>query len=219
MFILSINSVFGQAICKLSDVDSKIETCLNGANNATDIINANNLVKDILDKLNLTRINFVVKICPSINNCLATIYDNQNYILVDINWLYSIKKEKNDWFLLQVLSHEMGHHLLNHTLKNADNLSQSRLQELEADEFSGYVLGLYGASLFDIKTALGNVPKNDNNNSTHPINQLREKAVINGYNSSMNNSQNYLLNKITCNTDFSLNNYQNIIFEARNSFD
>jgi tetratricopeptide (TPR) repeat protein len=83
------------------------------------------------------------------------------------------------------LAHEIGHHLNGHTLSKALNLAEQRKRELEADEFSGFVMCKIGATLAQSKAAISTVANNDDDsNSDHPSLDKRIAAITKGYNNA-----------------------------------
>ena len=61
---------------------------------------------------------------------------------------------KTDWAAVSVLAHEIGHHLLGHTLKKK---WKPRVMKLMADKFSGFILHQMGAKLEEAKAAMNAV--------------------------------------------------------------
>jgi len=208
----------GQNVCSFSPEYDNTTFCLSGYSNYNDNISANKVVEDILSKINLKNIYFVTKVCKGINNALAIKHNGVKYILLDVDWMESIKHGKNDWFHLFVIGHEMGHHLLKHTEKVTTSLQESRKNELAADEFGGYILGMFGASLEDINSLLINFPNNNNKNSTHPSKNEREIAVKKGYNSSKMNESSVLIQSLTKDIRFDLTSLPYLLSSARSKF-
>jgi hypothetical protein len=208
----------GQNVCSLSPEYVNTVFCLSGYSNYNDNINASIVVEDILAKINLKNTYFVTKVCKGINNAVAIKYNGVKYILLDVNWMESLKYGKNDWFHLFVIGHEMGHHLLKHTEKETTLLQESRKNELAADEFGGYILGMYGASLDDINSLLINFSVDNNKNSTHPSKNEREIAVKKGFNSSKKNETSALIQSLTKGVSFDLTSLPYLLNSARNKF-
>ncbi len=100
----------------------------------------------------ISRILSVVGLEPSfeirsanIPNAAAIISAGKRYILYNPQFIADIDRATgSNWASIAILAHEIGHHLNGHTLLGSG--SQPRL-ELEADEFSGFVLQKMGASL------------------------------------------------------------------------
>ncbi len=83
---------------------------------------------------------------------ISLILDGKRYILLNEKLLNSLQKsDKNYWPTLSVIAHEIGHHLVGHTLYNEISKSNYVYQDWEkewiADFFSGYILSKMGASL------------------------------------------------------------------------
>ncbi len=97
------------------------------------------------------------------------------------NFSKRVKSTTNtDWGAISILAHEVGHHLNGHTL---DRSMDKHKRELEADEFSGFVLAKLGATLEQAKSAINHfVPISAT--STHPGKLERIKAIETGYNSA-----------------------------------
>ena len=103
-----------------------------------------------------------------------------------------ISENTNDWSNLFILAHEVGHHINGHSidilLYGADvvdtpSLEKKRKQELEADEFAGFVLAKLGASLSELKEVV-NLIANDKDDtfSTHPNKDKRIASIEVGFN-------------------------------------
>lgn len=216
LLILSFfSTIYSQHVCSISIGEQNTELCLRGYSYHEDNINASIVVDDILSKINLKNTFFITKVCPGINNALAINLQGTRYILLDVSWMESLKYGKNDWFHLFVIGHEVGHHILKHTDYQTKTNQEGRLQELEADQFAGYILGSYGASENDINSLLIKFPENNNLNSTHPRKSERAKAIRKGYFSSRDAESNTLIQSITINAGLNLNNLPHLISLAR----
>ena len=140
-------------------------------------------VDNILDKMGLYR-NFVIQECPNINNAVAKNIDigsgkKERYILYDNSFFNKIdEKAGNDWAATSVLAHEIGHHLNGHALNDEGS---NHKWELEADEFSGFVLARMGASLQDAQSAIQTL-RYEKATSTHPAKADRLIAIETGWN-------------------------------------
>jgi hypothetical protein len=84
---------------------------------------------------------------------------------------------KTDWASISILAHEIGHHLNGHTL---DNLGSRPDKELEADDFSGFVMFKLGASLQDAQKAISTLVSEEGS-STHPGKFARLTAIQKGW--------------------------------------
>jgi hypothetical protein len=83
----------------------------------------------------------------------------------------------SDWAAISVLAHEIGHHLSGHTLENGGSRPPS---ELEADKFSGHVLGRMGASIEQAQEAISRFASAAGS-TTHPPRAARLDAIYNGW--------------------------------------
>jgi TPR repeat protein len=140
------------------------------------------VVDDILEQVGLYR-NFMVQECPNINNAIAATVPSglgsmERYILYDKEFFAKVNNETNtDWGATSILAHEIGHHLNGHTLKSGGSNHQV---ELQADEFSGFVLAKMGASLEDTQKAINELIS-DTPSLTHPEKKLRLEAIETGW--------------------------------------
>jgi tetratricopeptide (TPR) repeat protein len=150
---------------------------------------AERAVDMILKPLGLRR-NFVLVPCPNIDNAAAVTYDDGvRYIVYDNAFMEGIDSGSNtDWASVSILAHEIGHHLQGHTTRlvhhplTKEELRQSRENELEADEFSGFAMFKLGRSLDEAQAAMKNLRDvDDEENSTHPKRWRRLKAIEAGY--------------------------------------
>jgi hypothetical protein len=82
------------------------------------------------------------------------------------------------WAAVSVLAHEIGHHLNGHTITAGG--SQPAI-ELEADEFSGFVLRKLGASLNDAQAAMKTIAQ-VRASRTHPGQYDRLASIASGWN-------------------------------------
>ena len=130
--------------------------------------------------------NFVLTPCSEINNAAATSYKGIRYILYDKEFMRLINSRTNDWASLAILAHEVGHHINGHALDillcmqadvvEAKSLANKREQELEADEFAGFVLARLGASSDECFSLLLRIfTDKDDTYDTHPS---KSKRVI-----------------------------------------
>ena len=106
------------------------------------------------------------------------------YLRYDPNYVDENKFSKS--FTILVLAHEIGHLILRHEVgfdfenqwSGAISKEKSRLNELEADKFSGYILAALGMNFEDIEKDLVKVTYNgDDSKKTHP-NRLKRFAAV-----------------------------------------
>jgi hypothetical protein len=126
--------------------------------------------------------NFEVK-AANIPNAAAVAYSGKRYILYNPQFIISLNKAAgNNWASISVLAHEIGHHLNGHTM---ENIGSQPDKELEADEFSGFVLRRMGASLDEAQSAM-RVAASYKPSVTHPGKADRMVAIADGWNSADN---------------------------------
>jgi len=145
---------------------------------ASAAIDAKEIIKDIMSVVGLKQ-NFSIMEMPSIPNAAAMIYRGQRVIAYNPNFVTNLNTVAgNKWAAVSVLAHEVGHHLNGHTLLNTG--SQPPL-ELEADEFSGFVLKKMGASLEQSQAAM-KIAAQYKQSHTHPAQADRLVAIAKGWN-------------------------------------
>lgn len=147
------------------------------ASQAAPADNAKDIIQQIIDVVGLTP-NFEV-MAARVDNAAAVIYGGKRYILYNPSFFTSlIQSTGTKWAAVSVLAHEIGHHLDGHTLAQIGSEPQS---ELEADEFSGFVLRKMGASLDEAQVAM-KTAASQRASSTHPGQYDRLIAIANGWN-------------------------------------
>lgn len=140
------------------------------------------VVDNILDKVGLFR-NFLIEECEDINNALAVTMpleggDIERYILYDKDFFSKVSASTGtDWGNTSILAHEVGHHLNGHTLKSGGS---NHKIELQADEFSGFVLARMKCSLEDAQSAVSNLLPEEAS-ATHPAKKDRLHAIEKGW--------------------------------------
>jgi hypothetical protein len=141
------------------------------------------IVDNILEKIGLFK-NFTIQECPNINNAVAKNIDigngrKERFILYDNEFFNKIEdKASNDWAGISILAHEIGHHLNGHSLNNDGSTHQ---YELEADEFSGFVLARMESTLEDAQSAIKTL-RYEKATRTHPAKADRLVAIERGWN-------------------------------------
>ena len=196
---------FGQA-CQYGSSTDASEICdyLRGNNFAT-YRNADIALDKILDVTGMSK-RFVLKECSNISNCVATTYNGIRYILYDRDFMDAIATRTNSWSSTSILAHEIAHHVNGHTLGEEETtLSESRQMEIEADEYSGFVMFKLGASLSQAQEAIRVYGSDkDDSYSTHPARDKRLRAIAKGYNKAKSQGSN--------------NDYSNTTLTAENYF-
>jgi hypothetical protein len=126
--------------------------------------------------------NFEVK-AAKVPNAAAVVYQGKRYVLYNPTFINAlVKTAGNEWAAVSVLAHEIGHHLNGHTLTNHGSRPP---EELEADEFSGFVLRRMGASLSEAQVAM-KIAANARQTATHPAKYDRLVAIENGWKNADN---------------------------------
>ena len=170
----------------------ELQLCLAAQSNSfTSDSEADNALDRILGVIGASK-NFVLTPCSEINNALATSYKGIRYILYDKAFMRLINSRTNDWSSLTILAHEVGHHINGHALDltmyaggvvEAKSLAAKRKQELEADEFAGFIMAKLGAPLNQVESSIALISSDkDDTYSTHPSKSKRLNAVRKGYN-------------------------------------
>ena len=144
--------------------------------------------------------NFILRACDSEGNPNAFAYtrENQRYIMYNTEFMNKIYyKSDSYWGYVLILAHEIGHHLLNHTVDEVlagfgvgcKKCEFNRKKELEADDFAGFVLAKLGATLEQAqegiyalhKVTRGGPLNYDDSKDSHPNTVKRLSAVKIGY--------------------------------------
>ncbi len=137
---------------------------------------ARQIIGDIMSAIGL-RPKFEVK-AANVGNAAAVIYGNKRYILYSQNFVSQVNQSTGTkWAAASILAHEIGHHLNGHTLENGGSRPPS---ELEADEFSGFVMRKMGATLQEAQAAM-NLIADKRGSSTHPPRSARLEAIAVGW--------------------------------------
>ena len=190
---------FGQACQYGSSTDASSICNFYQSRNFATYRNADIALDKILDVTGMSK-RFVLKECNDISNCLATTYKGIRYILYDRDFMDAIATRTNSWSSTSILAHEIGHHVNGHTLGEESTLSESRQMEIEADEYSGFVMFKLGASLSQAQEAIRLMSTNDDDSySTHPAKDKRLRAIAKGYNKAKGQGSNndYSTNSLT----------------------
>ena len=163
------------------------------SNSFSSDLDADNALDRILSVVGLSK-NFVLSPCSDINNAVAVSYKGVRYILYDPEFMSMLSSNTSNWTNLFILAHEVGHHVNGHSLDlvlyagdivDAPELEKKRQQELEADEFAGFVLAKLGATLSQTTSSVSRLSNEDDTYSTHPNKNKRLRAITLGYNSSL----------------------------------
>lgn len=179
-YLLLFNSLNAQTIylsnnssCDFFGVanPSRINLSTNSSSDAAQI------VEDMVSKAGL-KSNFTVSE-GDVPNASAFIKNGTRYIAYNRSFMTQVMNATNtNWSAISILAHEVGHHLNGHTL---DGLGSRPNKELEADEYSGFILRKMGATLSQAKIAMNTIG-GDHGSSTHPDKASRLDAITKGWN-------------------------------------
>lgn len=138
---------------------------------------AESVVQDIMSTIGL-RANFELR-AANVPTAAAVIKQGKRYIMYNPDFMNKVNSATgSDWAAISILAHEIGHHLNGHTL---DNIASKPATELEADEFSGFVLQKMGASLQDAQAVMALIASQKGSH-THPPKNQRLTYIANGWN-------------------------------------
>jgi hypothetical protein len=155
------------------------------------------VIDKIVSNVGLAR-NFEILESSDVDNATAVVFNEERYILYNNDFM-EIANEitNNSWTSISILAHEIGHHLLGHTLSKKGSRPSI---ELEADKFSGFILAKMGASLQDAQSAVLNLVS-EHGTSIHPKRSERLKAIASGYKGgSINKNKSNIQSKESNNT-------------------
>ena len=139
-------------------------------------LQARRIIQTIVGVVGL-KSNFEIQ-AAKIPNAAAVVFNGKRYILYNPQFILLLNKAAGKhWPSIAILAHEIGHHLNGHTLTKDGSLPQT---ELDADEFSGFVLQKMGATLQDAQLAI-KIAGNTRATHTHPARADRLIAVENGW--------------------------------------
>lgn len=117
-------------------------------------------------------------LAANVPNAAAVVYGGKRYVLYSPKFIDDLTRATGTkWAAVSVLAHEIGHHLNGHTISAGG--SQPSL-ELEADEFSGFVLRKMGASLEQAQVAM-KLAAQQRASKTHPGQYDRLTAIQRGW--------------------------------------
>ncbi|MDB5236825.1 MAG: hypothetical protein JWR44_3818 [Hymenobacter sp.] len=135
------------------------------------------VIREITDAVGL-KARFELRSTREVDNAAAVVYNGKRFLLYNPDFLNAVNRAGHtDWAGISILAHEMGHHLNGHTLRAGGS---QPADELEADEFSGFVLRKLGASLAQAQAAMASVP-DDGGSATHPGRTPRLASISQGW--------------------------------------
>lgn len=147
------------------------------ASGFSSVSEARTIINDIMNVVGQQQ-NFKVLSTTQVDNAAAVVYQNQRYILYNPSFINRLDDAASDkWASISVVAHEIGHHLLGHTL---DGRGSKLPKELAADEFSGAVMHSMGATLQQSQRAMQLIGS-PYASATHPGLQDRLAAISKGW--------------------------------------
>lgn len=112
----------------------------------------------------------------NVQNALAVVIGGKRYILYNPLFIEALTRATGTkWAAVSVLAHEIGHHLW-----RKSNSREPLATELEADEFSGYILAKMGATLDEAEAAM-KLLATSRATSTHPAGVDRINSIAMGW--------------------------------------
>lgn len=197
-----------------SDASALCKIRVDAVNSFSSNREAENALQRIIDVTGISK-RFALYQCNGIDNCEALTYRGIRYIFYDANFMKSISMGSgSSWTNISILAHEVGHHVNAHALDllsyetgqiGSISLAEKRQQEIEADEFSGYVMYKLGASLYQAQAAINKFGNTgDDTYSTHPNKTKRLAAISRGYNKAKTEHDRYKVKTLTASDYFYL---------------
>ncbi|MXN92435.1 hypothetical protein GR160_14495 [Flavobacterium sp. Sd200] len=140
---------------------------------------AQKVVKKIMSVIGL-KANFELR-AANVPNAAAVMLQGKRFILYNPDYMNKINGATgSNWAAISIFAHEIGHHLNGHTLDNVGSRPQT---ELDADEFSGFVLQKMGAPLKDAQAVMALI-SSIKGSHTHPPKKDRLAFIATGWNNA-----------------------------------
>jgi len=137
---------------------------------------AQSVIKKIMSVIGL-KANFELREA-NVPNAAAVMLKGKRFILYNPHFMDNINSSAGtNWAAISILAHEIGHHLNGHTLDNVGSRPQT---ELDADEFSGFILHKLGASLPDAQAVMATI-SSVKGSKTHPPKNDRLSYIATGW--------------------------------------
>lgn len=156
---------------------AQIATWISKPATFTSVSQAKTMIANIIEVIGIKQ-NFEV-MAANVDNAAAVTYRGKRYIFYNPDFINRLNATAgNNWASVSILAHEIGHHLNGHTLENVGSQPE---KELEADEFSGFVLRRMGAKLTEAQTAM-RIAADYKQSLTHPGKTDRLTSIAAGWN-------------------------------------
>ncbi|GAB3532256.1 hypothetical protein GCM10027443_15750 [Pontibacter brevis] len=179
LYIKKLTIMLGLVFAPVLGQVATAATVATPASDVTAPADTRDIVQEIINVVGL-KPRFELR-AADIDNAAAVVYNGKRYILYSDSFLSSINNAVHtDWGGVSILAHEIGHHLNGHTLSRSGSNPED---ELEADEFSGFVLRKMGASLAEAQAAI-DLLSEEETSRTHPGKRYRLAAISRGWKSA-----------------------------------
>ena len=176
LLVLLVNNSFAQT--RNTNTSATLSQQKSSANFTT-VSEAKNIIAEIIAVIGLKQ-NFEVMV-GDVDKAAAVISNSKRYILYNPDFINRLNTAAgNRWASVSILAHETGHHLNGHTL---EKIGSQPDKELEADEFSGFVLRRMGATLKEAQAAM-KIAADYKKSLTHPGKEDRLIAIALGWNTA-----------------------------------
>ena len=124
------------------------------------------------------RRNFEVRATGDVGNAAAAIWEEERLLLYNPTFMQEMEdRTGNRWSGISIMAHEIGHHLQGHTIEAGGSYPAI---ELEADEYSGFILRRLGATLTDAQAVMAEIGS-ERGSDTHPAKSARLTAIAIGW--------------------------------------
>ena len=174
--LLIVSASFGQITVRIGRHEAPASWTPSTRSSFASTSEARHYAQEIIDIVGL-KPNFEV-MAAQVDNAAAVVYGGKRYVLYNPTFINAlVQKTGNKWAAVSVLAHEIGHHLNGHTVTSSGS---NPAIELEADEFSGFVLRKMGASLADAQAAM-KVLASQTASRTHPAQYDRLDYIARGW--------------------------------------
>lgn len=171
LFLSILITLVGQSFCQNKQIEN------NQSNNFETDRDAKHAVYKIVQYSGLLP-DFVIIEDNSIKNALAYTKNKKRCIKYNPSFMKRVNDStKTDWAATSVLAHEIGHHLLGHTIVNNGS---NPGDELAADRYSGFILYRMGATLEESLRCIES-EGNLHGTKTHPPKEARVEAITLGW--------------------------------------
>lgn len=120
----------------------------------------------------------IVVVNEEVPNAMAYVKGKRRFIAYNPEFIARVRSNtQTDWAAISILAHEIGHHLLGHTLKFHQ---RNPGDELAADRYSGFILYQMGATLEEARAAM-EYAGSEEGTEYHPPKAARLEAITSGW--------------------------------------